>query len=578
MNEPDFLGKFSKQESQKDRDTLAQEIRQTRTEYFDSKKIAEKNLDNKKQEVAQNQEMLEQTLDQISNLQNRLEEISTNLPSKIFNYIEYLKILSRLKNYKSQHDVIQLNQDFQTQEELDIQKELDSIDFSGSRQEAKEAITQFYNDQKEKWIHAEYSKEDIKDNFNPEHLAELSLEEYILLLKRFPNTLVTHVTRQGIRDHVGAVNHHAGIDKISNGFKDILNAGELKSSFDIHVTENMKKQEFINFLNLKDKTKEQALEDVEYLAGEDTQHHHGSISDRMSLHVATEEVADAHYGAEKGNEIFFAYPSAMIASQYTYSGQLTEASGGYHNNQWIFAEEGLDINSGLVFIPKQTRVDRVSGSKYELDENSEPILNIQLQNKLKETVSQKDFIDFIKIQENFLASGRFDVNTLFDEEPQTTFEQEAKRKILEACSILNNTFEITDVSIQKLILNYEFIRRLIHNNEDDVEEIIQNRMAESGLKFTLAQDTVFSEEYWEEYFVTHVDKKPNKVVYYEGEDPTRALQIWKQKNGLIKNSSFEFDENKINLSNPDEVKVRVERVSRFRTLSSKIIEEFYTKK
>ena len=124
----------------------------------------------------------------------------------------------------------------------------------------------------------------------------------------------------------------------------------------------------------------------------------GSYMDKMAIHFATEEVADCYYGAEKGNEIFIAYPSAYIASQYYFQGKLNAGDSGYWNDQWVWANEerGIDLNTGLVFIPEEARVDRETGSRYELDENKNPVIDKALQegisfSEAKNKISSREF-------------------------------------------------------------------------------------------------------------------------------------------------------------------------------------------
>ena len=57
-----------------------------------------------------------------------------------------------------------------------------------------------------------------------------------------------------------------------------------------------------------------------------------------------------------------------------------------------------------------------------------------------------------------------------------------------------------------------------------------------GIYFKEAKNVVSSHEYWEEYFSEHEDIRPSKIVYYEGNDPTKAFRNWKIKNKLVKKS------------------------------------------
>lgn len=545
---PTFIKEFSKDESSEDRDNLAQEIKNSRREYFKSKESSE--------------------VIKLHELGDEILELSDTLPGKISEYMKYIKTRFALFGKKDKEPE---DQELEAEEILDL---------SSSVKEAKEKIDNFYKKQKEKWINAPYSKETIEQQFSPEHLSLLNIEEYILLLKRFPSQMVTHVTRQGVRDHVGAVNHHSGVDVMSNGFKDIMKNGELKSSFSIHVTESAKNDTITDFLNLKSKTKEEALQTINYIVGEDTQHHHGSFADRKSIHFATEEVADAHYGAETGNEIFFAYPSAMIASQYLFSGQLIKANGGYHNNQWVFTDENKDlsVDAGLIFISKNSQVDRNTGSKYELDENQKPVINEKLFTEIKDLISKDSFVKFATEYAEILESTNVDIEKLFDD--KNISNDPVENKIYEAVKILATKFNITNKNMYLMILDYSFLRFVqnTHVNEKEIKDVISRSLREVGLYFELAKDVVSSEDYWNEYFKDNLTKKKLKVVYYEENSPTQALKNWQVNNGLIKGdhrSDLGFVENSVNLSDAQDVQKKLPSISRFKVLAEGVVDNFY---
>ena len=571
---PKFIRDFSKEESQEEREQLATEIRNKRAEYFEKK---ESNFGSS----SETESSLEKDVDEVEQLANTVENISTRTPSKISNLLEYIRIKSGLMKYFKQEK----NKDIENEEtqEGNIENQLVEENLSSSMKEAKSAIDNFYAKQKEKWINNPYSKEDIKKNFSPEHLASLSLEDYTLLLKRFPSQMVTHVTWQGIRDHLGAVNHHVGFNKMWNGFKDIIDDGHLKSAFAISVTEQAKRDEIVKFLNLENQTKVDAVKIIDELTGEGLQHGHGSFADRRSLHVATEQVADAHYGAETGNEIFFAYPSALIASQYVFSGQLSESHGDYHNNQWVFFEkdEGLDVNTGLVFIPKDVPVDKNTGSKYELNTNQEPIKNQELYLEIEKTISQDNFKSFAKEYGELLGSINFDVSMIVKGEDALFYgKNDTVKKIQEGIKRIEEEFLITDKNMQEIIFDYSFLKGVASTDAEEKKEFITRRLQELGREFTPAKDAIPSQQYWQEYFDTHKDKKPSKIVFYTEGDPTLALRNWKLENGLIKSDAREdlgFEEKRVNLSDIEDVKNKVPSIGRFRALAEDVIDEFYSK-
>ena len=107
----------------------------------------------------------------------------------------------------------------------------------------------------------------------------------------------------------------------------------------------------------------------------------GFWRDRTSVHVAKNNVLNSHYGAESGNEIFYVFPADVVMSQSSvdqnllYGGHKEVKIGEQtrkipydsqedHNDVSIFVDDGLPIDAGLVFIPKDTLVDPSTGSKY----------------------------------------------------------------------------------------------------------------------------------------------------------------------------------------------------------------------
>ena len=53
------------------------------------------------------------------------------------------------------------------------------------------------------------------------NLSVISLDDYARLLRKFPNHMLTHVVRQGVRDHSGP-DHYGGSLKFHNGLKELL--------------------------------------------------------------------------------------------------------------------------------------------------------------------------------------------------------------------------------------------------------------------------------------------------------------------------------------------------------------------
>lgn len=143
---PQFIKKFSKEESLEERQLAAQTIRVKRKEYF-TEKYAPTEQQNELQPITgEREQILAEQLEAIGNLENAITKLSTSKPAL---------------------------------------------------QEAKTILENFYLEQKWKWEESGYAREDITKYFSEGNLTSLPLEDYALLLKRFPSEMVTHVTRQG---------------------------------------------------------------------------------------------------------------------------------------------------------------------------------------------------------------------------------------------------------------------------------------------------------------------------------------------------------------------------------------------
>jgi len=461
----------------------------------------------------------------------------------------------------------------------------------------QDAIDTFYAKEKQRWVRTEYSKEDIKKLFTEEHLASLSVEDYALLMKRFPSEMVTHVTRQGVRDHTGMWEHTAGEGAFHNGFEKMLDDGALKSPLAIKFAENGKEETILEILRSKrsgelPKTREEALNVLDsYMRGGQ-----GSYADKAAVHFAAEEVADHYYGSEKGNEIFIAYPSAFVGSQYHFShGDIApEKIGDQHNDAWVLSQEdhGMKLDAGLVFIPKDAQVDPKTGSRYEIGPDKKPLKNTAAVESLKQLTDSPKMPAYMQqIQERL---GRLSTSeklpspsTWESELGNSNWDSYARKDVLEALlPIRDKIKEITGISDDR-ILSKLFDYRNAGNfgnagnrhdereRQGNYERAIDSVLEESGTRFAEAKNTVSSEEYWSAYFSAHPDKKPSKIIFYSGGDPTKAMYEWKRAHGIDKRSadtSAGFVERKA-MTAGEEVGAIRERADRFENLVRAIIEE-----
>lgn len=368
IEKSNFIKDFSKKESPEERSRLAQEIREKRTNYFNEKN----NIEEKEQEKSEIVKQIEALRDQIEGYN------SASFFVKIKDFFAIKKIEGELQSQLGKQSSIEdaLSQSISGRQDLE---------------ETRKMVADFYTKEKKKWAELPYSKEDIKKYFTEEHLASLPMEDYVTLLQRFPGEMVTHVTRQGIRDHVHMYEHTAGMGESHNGFKNIIESKRLLSPIAAKLSKAESYHDICRLLSNEDiVTNRDALKDwnkqptdprklidkLKRLTG-------GNINkdfhDASAIHVAVEEVLDAIYGGERGNEIFIAVPAAHIASQYNFinsgKGAFSKSESGKNNDLYIWTENeklGINIDAGIVFIPKDAQVDRETGSQFELDDSGNP--------------------------------------------------------------------------------------------------------------------------------------------------------------------------------------------------------------
>ncbi len=97
------------------------------------------------------------------------------------------------------------------------------------------------------------------------------------------------------------------------------------------------------------------------------------------------------------------------------------------------------------------------------------------------------------------------------------------------------------------------------------------------------KQVITSEEYWKIYFSQHPAKKPNKIIYYEGSDPTAALNEWQEKNGIKRfsknNESFHLGFEERRMEEKGKIPESVNKYrNRFRSLAGKVVEDYYENK
>ncbi|HSW65648.1 MAG TPA: hypothetical protein VLI54_00725 [Bacillota bacterium] len=430
----------------------------------------------------------------------------------------------------------------------------------------------FYEEQARRWENAPYTPEDLATYFTPEHLSSLTMDQYVLLMRRFPGELVTHVTRQGIRDHMGMIYHTEGVGSYSNGFANMLEDRRLRSPLGVYMIEEHKEAAVGQFLNLgRHGSAQEALERLDRITHPTIQYEAGSYADRSAIHFAAEEVGNEYYGSERGNEIFIAFPAAMIASQYHFNGDPTDNTGGYWNDLWVWEHEqaGIPLDAGLIFIPANAQVDRNTGSRYQLDEQGSPLPNVEGRASVEAVLASPELPAFYEeAQEAVYRAG--------DDETALREALAPLRSRLQAqCNITNPRLLDSLVKPENL-LSLKVQQDEVtsgHSLPEMRDAIISGVLTDAEMHYMAAQDPISSQEYWEGYF-NDIGWRPSKVVFYEDSDPTAAMRRWRDENDIWRRTgkpSYGFPQHAVERGDP----VASRGMERFRSLALNAIDNHF---
>lgn len=603
---PPFVREFSKVNNKDDRLALAQELRTKRAEYFERKS----SLTQQSLEVATN---IEQTEEQkkaaLENLGNTLDAINS-LPSrwyeKAFNFYRIVKLNVQNGTESRVASELQKAEESLKEEESKIEKELKIPGKDLELGEARRMLAGFYERQTKLWQEAPVDPKDL-EYLHESYLSRLNLEQYITLLKKFPSRFLTHVTRQGIRDHIS---HHAAYyGDFINGFVDILKAGKLDSVASQMFRNGLKDEEVAKFLYLEEYKKrdaedlkrryadeqmmnmlirnmgvEPAMQFIKKRSRDETL---SSIienpnspriyRDKSSIHFAFDWVADSYYGGESGNEIFFALPAVYAASELGLtsgiSGEKENNRGSYGmgkpeadgwNDVWVNGvKNGININTALVFIPENTQVDRNTGSRYELDENLKPVENSELISEVVKLMRRPDIVAYAR--KNGLANIGY-------------WETESDLKKLTGLNSDLLFFIARDLFFVSYLDNFESddpsigpVGKQNYINNGGAYNAVREKLSQGGYNFKRSSDTISSKEYWEDFFAKNPNLRPTKIVYYRG-SPERALDEFCKKNGLGTGDAGKFSDDEKGKLNDQEIN---DDYKRFMEIARGVVERYF---
>ncbi|MFA6420575.1 MAG: hypothetical protein WCW13_07260 [archaeon] len=438
----------------------------------------------------------------------------------------------------------------------------------------------------EKLAETPLTNQEKRDLLKPEVLAELSIEEYIALWKRLNPHFLTHVTRQGLRDHTGGdpmVNHSSNYNSFVNGFTDVMK--NEKRIYPPLARIGLKDRDettvkiFLSNYVLQAQNEEEALKRFDATL-------HQSMGaaptypDYTSTHLAAQIASDRYYGGETNNEVFFVYPSDVLASQYpfAFNGWEKDFTHPQSETKWndVFIwtdpkKPGVPVDSGIVFLSKDTPVDPNTGSRYasETIKNEQgqdiriPVYDEVLLNKFEAWVndltSESPVIKAIDDAYKRNDSGRFD-SVLRDEMRKIGVPEDSMGSLLYMSGLSQDIF----IFKEKHPTGNKYV--------DDFKD--------SNAKYKRAENTVSAKEYWEKYFSEHPDQKPKHIAYYNG-DPTNAIYKFQQENGIgsadtskVDGQLLGFDDNHVvDMANDPRSNVEHQQLI---DLGNKIIKEHYS--
>lgn len=401
------------------------------------------------------------------------------------------------------------------------------------------------------------TNQEKRELLRPEVLSTLSTEEYIALWRRLNPHFLSHVTRQGFRGHVS--HHSAGHFEFHNGFTKILHeGGALRPAMSVREglfgTDPAAVRRFLQDWVLKAGTEAEALDRLDSIINAQTAAA-PRYADRTSVHFAAQEVSDFYYGGEKNNEVFFLFPTDVLASQndFALNGGGTDLTQAPKDSQWndVFVwPESLDnpnisINSGIVFLPGDIPVDPNTGSKYYFEEqvvDGKPKRVLVEDPKLTSafiewTSNLNNDSPAIKAYREFLSAREQAVQERRTELPSPKAVLEALAQEIRQLGFAEDAVnDLAEVYFDKLSSHTSLAWRGQAGDQLSWRFMPPETLATQVLKSTnanmkRAQNAIPAREYWNNYFAQNPQLKPAHIVFYNG-DPTTAVARFQRENHI----------------------------------------------
>jgi hypothetical protein len=562
-----YVKEFSKETAPEERSALAREITEQRIANRKALQLHQENLQRLDQEGTEAERLRDTALARIQGLNEQLAKISKDFIPNILQKKSISGLEDSIRATEQEADEHKILHSNLHQQRASLENE----ELEDTRPFLRQKIQEFYIREYERWKEIP-SPETAAAELTEEHLAQLSLEDYVKLWRRYPCEVVTHVTRQGIRDHLGSMDHTVGVGEFHNGFVGIMEKRRLQSVIGKMAEKELSEDALAKYLKLEEalassKTKTEAFHKISTTVSEligffrngerdYPSNGAGSYPDFSSVHFAAEEAASYLYGAEEGNEIFYVFPSIFVASQYFFRGQPTNGGGGNHNDVWVWPrdEKGLNLDAGIVFLPADANVDPANGSRYQVIEGK-GVEDEALKETLRNLIRTKDehLINLAKQAHRDTTAH----DQLIEELHTRGLHNRQLAEYLHATHWLVRHFRQD---------GFVFDAWFEHHLEDD--------LLKCGALYKKAEQTVPSKEYWEKFFAEHPEKRPSKLVYYTGGDPTAALRTWREEQGLVKvspNPNLGFEDHSVWIDSPQALK----GIDRFESIVLSTVEKYF---
>lgn len=380
------------------------------------------------------------------------------------------------------------------------------------------------------------TNQEKRDLLKPEALAQLSTEEYVDLWKRMNPQYLSHVTKQGFYDGDATPPYDepnrldTDLPKIMHTTKNMLPYMSLY--YFPNIGEKSVKDKLVSSVLKDNVDKESAQREfndmLSWSLRESVAPRYADIS---SIHFASQTVPDDAYGAERGNAIFFVFPTDVLASQYNFSVMGREKDLRYPTREigwndvfvWpdVVAGSGIPLDAGLIFIPEKVLVDPLTGSRYA--------------SEIKEVngVETRVVIEDVALVDRFTKwSKTLDKDSKAVQLAQQYFSKRDGTSAKQLDDLCIN--ELQNIGFHPDAIN-SFLPKLKRDlmlwNPETVEETFAKLIGESKEKYKRAENTISTKEYWERYFSEHPDEKPKHIIYYYG-DPTTAVAQFEKQNGI----------------------------------------------